>query len=538
MANSLFSLVKEATQNLNGRTPIGYTVKDYQGVLAKLNQDLRTIHVGDSSGGDVFGVVRTTSFTQVESLSFDDNGISNDTSIPIWKMRLNFSGSIPLEHNGQYYLVHFGNDSNLNSGRNPFCNSAELCPLELDSTNVPDVEKFKIGASLDLMGFALEYFKRFYAKPDNQITNEHVTALIENKLLRAQVIFPKKNKYEIAGIIGQTPFSENACCYLTTPLIGANGWNDCGIILKVQEKCGQAYQVVPTGSEYKFPCLGNQYNVGDNSMVGMTKEDYQNWARTAGEEKTLELIKPELEVCYVKLFVPQDKEKEAREHLPIDINTDIFKTYPGVVKEVAVNNTLFSGKSATIMEGVCRKWENVLVSQPNGGFWYNQSLKPDTLYRNKGGQYYAGGNVVTALFGHPDGTGNFDCSSLPFLFLYDANIIRDDKQSMPTFWTGNLKTAASTINQYIKDDYKMITLDFTSANEVRTGDILWVESADGTGDHHAAMAYWKDGKLHTLEIGDKDNRRKRPVCMYSARTANGHYKHILRLIDNPDKQNG
>jgi hypothetical protein len=97
-------------------------------------------------------------------------------------------------------------------------------------------------------------------------------------------------------------------------------------------------------------------------MVGMTKDDYQNWARTAGEEKTLELIKPELEVCYVKLFVPQDKEKEAREHLPIDINTDIFKTYPGVVKEVAVNNTLFSGKSATIMEGVCRKWENVLVS--------------------------------------------------------------------------------------------------------------------------------------------------------------------------------
>jgi hypothetical protein len=142
------------------------------------------------------------------------------------------------------------------------------------------------------------------------------------------------------------------------------------------------------------------------------------------------------------------------------------------------------------------------------------------------------------LFGHPDGTGNFDCSSLPFLFLYDANIIRDDKQSMPTFWTGNLKTAADTINRYIKDDYKMITLDFTSANDVRTGDILWVEAGDGTGDNHAAMAYWKDGKLHTLEIGDKDNRRKRPVCMYNARTANGHYKHILRLIDNPDKQNG
>jgi hypothetical protein len=49
------------------------------------------------------------------------------------------------------------------------------------------------------------------------------------------------------------------------------------------------------------------------------------------------------------------------------------------------------------------------------------------------------------------------------------------------------------------------------------------------------MAYPKDGKMYTLEIGDSTNSKIRNVCTYNSRSENNtgtcHYKHLLRVVE-------
>jgi hypothetical protein len=48
-----------------------------------------------------------------------------------------------------------------------------------------------------------------------------VAALFEKGCLHAQLIFPKNNKSLVASVIGQTPFTNNACCYFNSALLCA-----------------------------------------------------------------------------------------------------------------------------------------------------------------------------------------------------------------------------------------------------------------------------------------------------------------------------
>jgi hypothetical protein len=68
-----------------------------------------------------------------------------------------------------------------------------------------------------------------------------VKKLFENNLLRAQVILPDKNKSILIDVIGQTPNGygqKNACCVVSTPLIGSNEWDGAGIVLKINDGTG------------------------------------------------------------------------------------------------------------------------------------------------------------------------------------------------------------------------------------------------------------------------------------------------------------
>lgn len=540
MAKSLYNLIQQ--NQSNGKTPIGYNVQSYKDVLAKLQKDA----YGDSSGDTVMGVTRVD-YSGVQNLGFDSNGISTNETSCIWKMNLMFSGSIPVQYQNYYDIAKFQNQSTQNVSQNPFCHASSMCPLSLDEETYAriQVEDFKVGSSFDLQGLAVQYFSKFYSSNTQEINAEMVKKLFENNLLRAQVILPDKNKSILIDVIGQTPNGygqKNACCVVSTPLIGSNEWDGAGIVLKINDGTGQQ-QLLPNGTTYTFPAKGGGYYLGSSKMTGMSKTQYKKWLEQSsekyGSEVVLKLIKPSVRTCYVKLYVPESKKNQSLQFLPQGISQLLYQEYPGQIKEVsgsAIDPSIFEGEIRTRMMGVCEKWKDVQVSVLNGGFYYSQPKRPHRLYRNKGGTYNRSGrDSVRALFGTKNGDGYFDCSSLPFLFWYDTNILKDDVMDAPTFSTGTMSTVPSVLSALLKPNYKIITMDINSSTQILAGDILWVQTKDGTGKHHAAMAYPKDGKMYTLEIGDSTNSKIRNVCTYNSRSENNtgrcHYKHLLRVVE-------
>ena len=531
MANTLYEIVSNALKDAKngGKTPIGYTVKQYQGVLAQLQGQSQ-----NTSGSDngVMGV-RRADFSGVANMTFDHNGFSEDPSSGIWKMQLNFTGSIPVTYQNAYDVVCFG--TNL---QNQLCGDSQMCPLKLsqDDYGRITVQDFKIGASFDLLGLGLQYFKRFFATNTALVTQEIVKSLFEKDCLRAQLIFPHKNKYELVGIVGQTAaIGKHACCYLTPPLLGAAGWNQCGIALKIKDSNGQ-HQLLPTGGQYTFPCFGGTYYPAKKTMVGMTKSAYNKWLQYHANTylqnpQKLELVKPPLQQCYVKLYVPQEKQYQARQFLPQGINPNIFKVYQGVI--IQGTATSFDGPLRERLDAICNKWQSVNVSTANGGFWYSQGGRPHRLIRGVGRHYNSSHGSVTALFGHEKSTGNFDCSSLPWMFLYDADIIRDDITSAPTFTTGTMHTAPSKLNSILKPQYKAVQIQIDSTTQVYAGDIMWItkeERGPGYSAGHTAMAYPRGGQLWTLQIGDSKNSKVRPVGSLKNRQAT-YYRHLIRIVE-------
>ena len=113
-----------------------------------------------------------------------------------------------------------------------------LLPLSLseDIANNFPYDNFSAGVFIDSSSLTVDYFNEFYKNATTEkFTEEHVSKLIGAGLLQAQLIFPSKNKYEIAAVIGRTAFSKNACCYITTPLLATSGWNECGITVNITE---------------------------------------------------------------------------------------------------------------------------------------------------------------------------------------------------------------------------------------------------------------------------------------------------------------
>ena len=528
MANTLYEIVSNALTDAKngGKTPIGYTVKSYQGVLEHLQSQSQTT----TTDTGVMGV-RRVDFSGVANMTFDTNGMSEDPSSGIWKMQLNFTGSIPVQYQNAYDIVCFG--YNL---QNQLCGDTQMCPLKLsqDDYGRITVQDFKIGASFDLLGLGVQYFKKFFSKPDAAIDQGSVKKLFENDCLRAQLIFPHKNKYELVGIIGQTTIGKNACCYLTPPLLGAAGWNQCGIALKIKDSKGQ-HQLLPAGGQYTFPCFGGTYFPSKKTMAGMTKSAYNKWLQYSSNTylqnpQRLELVKPPLQQCYVKLFVPKEKQSQARQFLPADINPNIFKPYQGVI--IQGTRSSFEGPLRDRLESVCNKWQSVNVSTSNGGFWYSQAGRPSRLIRGVGGHYNSSHGSITALYGHQKSTGNFDCSSLPWMFLYDADIIRQDITSAPTFTTGTMHTAPSKLNPLLKPQYKAIQIQIDSTTQIYVGDIMWITGAQrkDSNSGHTAMAYPRGGQLWTLQIGDPSNSKVRPVGSLKNRPAT-YYKHLIRIVE-------
>lgn len=544
MANNLYDIFNKAASSM--KSPIGYSLKTtYNGVLSYLDNDYKKTSGGgtnqtSSSRDEVFGVSRTD-YTGVSKMRFDDNGMSDDLESCIWRMTLTITGSLPImfEDSQSYYIAKFPNETVGNTNRNPMCNSTQLCPLILDKQQQGriTVQDFKIGASFDFSGLVKQYFERFYGYAKVTFDDQKLfQKLIVNNCLRAQIVLPESNKSFVVGIIGETPLNgKNACCYLTTPLLGANQWKDSGIIVSVTDSVG-VHEVIPNGTTYTFPCLGNTYYPSKSKMEGMNKEGYATWLERNAESfssQLPELVKIGDMKCYVKLFVPKEMQAKAIDlGLPEDVPPRIFQTYQGVVVEGG-KVAQFQGTLAQRFEGVCRKWASVNTSSSVGILYGNVNQRPKTLERGAGGTFSSGREEVRALFGHPNNQRYHDCSSLVCMLLYDADILKDEVKVAPTFGTSNFASAPAQLSNLLKPQYKIIKMDIKPDTKLCTGDIVWVEANENKEkNHHAAFIYdEKNGKVRTLQIRGTSSTPMALVRQLArSNPESGFYKHLLRVV--------
>jgi hypothetical protein len=246
MKQSLVDLLK--TQSGNGKLPIGYTVSEYKGVLDSLEK----YKDGMGEVRRVMGIERSD-FSGVSTASYDKNGMSINLDQPVWKMNLDVTGSCVVQRGTSYEIVKFPNENEEYSTK---LGNNNLLPMKLDrniSNNLPKDLKFSVGAFVDLGNMALEYFNKYYVSQGEYFTADKLAKLISSGCVSAQIIFPEKNDFKIVKVIGQTSIPKTACCYITTPILGTNDWQDCGIIVKIRENDKEKHDFLPTGGTMIFP---------------------------------------------------------------------------------------------------------------------------------------------------------------------------------------------------------------------------------------------------------------------------------------------
>jgi hypothetical protein len=107
-----------------------------------------------------------------------------------------------------------------------------------------------VGAAVDLSNLAVTYFNKYYTNSNvKTIDANMITKLLAAGCLRAQIIFPNKNKSLLVDVIQHTPFSNMACIYISTPIASAAEWNECDIVVKIKAQ-GKVQDFIPNGSTY------------------------------------------------------------------------------------------------------------------------------------------------------------------------------------------------------------------------------------------------------------------------------------------------
>jgi hypothetical protein len=171
---------------------------------------------------------RSVLFSDVTTFTYDNFGISTNPDKPLWKMTLNVIGSLPVTYETWNTIVSF---KNFNSSEWKKIND-KMLPVELSEEFINNFvhNYFELGLFIDLSYMAERYFKQFYLHTASEkINTTTIAKLIANKCLHAQIIFPETNTSKICCVIGASPIQKSAVCYITAPLLGANGWEDTGI---------------------------------------------------------------------------------------------------------------------------------------------------------------------------------------------------------------------------------------------------------------------------------------------------------------------
>ena len=522
-----------------GKSLIGYVVQDYSGTLGALEADL-------SNAGSTQTVMGTDNdLSHVEGAGYDaTTGISTDDGTPIWRMQLFFHGAIPVQNteNNGYDIAAFTVDKERKT-ENPYVSATQLCPLYMntETINHSTVEDYKVGASVNFNGNAQSYFQKFYCGGSANVKDFNFAKLIENNCLRAQIVFPKSNTSQIVGIIGQTPVKgKNAACYLTTPILGADGWDKSGITLTCKDGTKSDNEILPNPGKYKFPLQGASYQASKNVMVGLTKTALTQYSNTPASgfagHAVLQLNKPSVEFCYVKLYIEAGMKDVAAPYVPKDVNKTIYETYKGKVVSRTVVTGNYTGPVRGLMAHWADKWSTVQLGAVSGGMTYSRSERPSEFVKGKGGTFTNSTGPVQVIYGHNRGISVFDCSSFAILFLYNVEgIIDTSNHTLKSFGTSTLSSLANYLNEgVLNSKYKAVQIEINESTQVYAGDLLWVtkeERTDGASAGHAAIAYPTNEGFKTIDIGSNSNAENGTSRNLARKKyQKTYFKHLVRIV--------
>ena len=523
-----------------GKSLIGYVVQDYSGTLAALDADL-------SSAGSTQTVMGTDNdLSHVDGAAYDaTTGICTDTDTPIWRMQLFFHGAIPVQNteNNGYDIAAFTVDKERKT-ENPYVSATQLCPLYMntETINHSTVEDYKVGASVNFNGNAQSYFQKFYCGGSANVKDFNFAKLIENNCLRAQIVFPKSNTSQIVGIIGQTPVKgKNAACYLTTPILGADGWDKSGITLTCKDGTKSDNEILPNPGKYKFPLQGASYQASKNVMVGLTKTALTQYSNTPASgfagHAVLQLNKPSVEFCYVKLYIEAGMKDVAAPYVPKDVNKSIYETYKGKVVSRTVVTGNYTGPIRNTMQYWCDKWSTVQLGTVQGGMTYSTDTsgggtRPSEFIKDKGGAFRNATETFNVKYGHHKGISVFDCSSLALLFLYNVEgLINENQTTLKALDTASFGTLANYLNSgVLNSKYKAIQMAITESTQVFAGDILWLtnlQKGNNARYGHAAIAYPTTEGFKTIDIGGNVSKPRNLARKHKPKS---YYKHLVRIV--------
>lgn len=312
MSKNLFSIVSENLQGAldNGKTPVGYTVKNYQGVLSALQKakvvynQIQKTRVSTSIGSRRYTLLKQTGLEGAD----DDSGFivhqnSNELSyqaLCVVKEYMSFvvDYTVPNEENKKArswvgVRDRPSKDSHALKGITLQSSGISFPPVEEDGINTitrmsqtlgGDNEPCKIGVGLSLNNLAYNFMKRFF--PQLKLTEEQIESLASKGYLNAEVLIPKgkgKGEGESAFVLHarvtvkheindeSAPFQ----VWIPVPIMLLNSFKKLGTVT-VEAGVGQQEKVGETN--VTFPFANSTYNHENAEISNFTPSSLKAFA--------------------------------------------------------------------------------------------------------------------------------------------------------------------------------------------------------------------------------------------------------------------
>lgn len=306
----LYQLVTTANSSGSGKRMVGYSVGAYAGVLSALQKaGQMTVQYTDG----VLGTSRID-WDSASTATYDNSGFSSNINSGLWKMALQYHGSIPIEFlgygNAAFELQCLPNDSQDKAIARD--GEKRWCPYVLseEGFGACTSDEFAVGAFLDLKTLGVSYFNKFYSNPSCSFDEQKVIDMVANGYLMAQITFPELKKFKLVKVLGQAPIGGSAAISLDLALLATREWKDIKTVVNVIENSKDKKGLIPASNEYKVAIDGKSYKSDRGSIDGYTKQQFKGQWMANSTEKNSEInvqiaIDPiPMTDCLVRLYVP------------------------------------------------------------------------------------------------------------------------------------------------------------------------------------------------------------------------------------------
>ena len=321
--NALYEFLQKNQSKDEFKVQFGYTIDSYKGVFAELekyNQMMTEIY-----RGSVFGQEYTKT-----GLVFDSNNFSQQQAC-LWKMQLKLFGAMGVR------CITSGNDYEIVATQGftqevmAQCGCPNQCPPLANLETIRGLHKLQVGAFISSANLE-KYLKHFYVNNNTDISKKwDVPSLIENKLLRCQIISPKHNgNGSTCTIIGDTRVSEDSRLLVNPALFSTSNFSSSNINIYLKELQGDNTQmVIPSVGSYQFCVGGNKtvYNEKTATINGYTPKslsDALSGSTTLDVKTTDSIMQLADGDCWVKIYISDKAEAEKKGYVPTGLRDSAY----------------------------------------------------------------------------------------------------------------------------------------------------------------------------------------------------------------------